>query len=114
MPAGGPLTLAARNFTADSHFAALHSGAVTGPYVLLEVSDTGVGIPPELRERIFEPFFTTKELGRTNVGMGLSTTLSIVKGHHGIILVKSEEGKGSTFQVYLPAQPDAAAEKRAG
>ena len=114
MPDGGPLTLAARNFTADSHFAAMHSGAVAGPYVLLEVTDTGVGIPPELRERIFEPFFTTKELGRTNVGMGLSTALSIVKGHHGIILVKSDVGKGSTFQVYLPAQPDAAAEKRAG
>jgi PAS domain S-box-containing protein len=114
MPAGGPLTLAARNFTADSHFAAMHSGAAVGPYVLLEVSDTGVGIAPELRDRIFEPFFTTKELGRTNVGMGLSTALSIVKGHRGIILVKSEIGKGSTFQVYLPAQADAAAEKLAG
>jgi PAS domain S-box-containing protein len=114
MPDGGPLTLAARNFTVDSHFAAMHSGVGTGPYVLLEVSDTGGGIPPELRDRIFEPFFTTKELGRTNVGMGLSTALSIVKGHHGIILVKSEIGKGSTFQVYLPAQPDAAAEKHTG
>ena len=111
MPEGGPLTLAARNFTADSHFAGMHSGAGAGRYVLLEVSDTGVGIAPELRERIFEPFFTTKELGRTNVGMGLSTALSIVKGHHGIILVKSETGIGSTFQVYLPAQ-EAAAEKR--
>jgi len=111
MPEGGPLMLAARNFTADSHFAGMHSGAGAGRYVLLEVSDTGVGIAPELRERIFEPFFTTKELGRTNVGMGLSTALSIVKGHHGIILVKSETGKGSTFQVYLPAQ-EAAAEKR--
>ena len=114
MPAGGPLTLAARNFTADSHFAATHSGAAAVPYVLLEVSDTGVGIAPELRERIFEPFFTTKELGRTNVGMGLSTALSIIKGHHGLILVKNDVGKGSTFQVYLPAQPDAAAEKFAG
>ncbi|HUZ07153.1 MAG TPA: PAS domain-containing protein [Candidatus Paceibacterota bacterium] len=114
MPEGGPLTLAARNFTADSHFAGIHSGAAAGPYVLLEVTDTGVGIAPELRERIFEPFFTTKELGRTNVGMGLSTALSIVKSHHGIILVKSEIGKGSTFQVYLPAQPDAAVETRAG
>ncbi|HEY5232982.1 MAG TPA: PAS domain-containing protein [Verrucomicrobiae bacterium] len=114
MPAGGPLTLSARNFTADSHFAGLHSGAVAGPYVLMEVSDTGGGIAPELRERIFEPFFTTKELGRTNVGMGLSTALSIVKSHYGLILVKSEIGKGSTFQVYLPAQADAAAEKHAG
>jgi len=92
----------------------MHSGAGTGPYVLLEVSDTGIGIAPELRDRIFEPFFTTKELGTKNVGVGLSTALSIVKGHHGIILVKSDVGKGSTFQVYLPAQPDKTAEKHIG
>jgi PAS domain S-box-containing protein len=114
MPDGGRLTLAAHNFMVDAQFAGMHSGADAGPHVLLEVSDTGVGIAPELRERIFEPFFTTKEMGRKNVGMGLSTALSIVKSHHGLILVKSEIGKGSTFQVYLPAQPDAAAEKRTG
>jgi len=106
MPAGGQLTLAAHNFTVDAHFAELHNGVGAGPHILLEVSDIGVGMAPEVRERIFEPFFTTKELGRTNVGMGLSTALSIVKGHHGLILVKSEIGKGSTFQVYLPAQPE--------
>jgi PAS domain S-box-containing protein len=114
MPDGGQLTLAAQNFTVDAQFAGMHSGVVAGPHVLLVVSDTGIGIAPELRDRIFEPFFTTKELGKKNVGLGLSTALSIVKGHHGIILVKSEIGKGSIFQIYLPAQPDAAAEKRAG
>jgi two-component system, cell cycle sensor histidine kinase and response regulator CckA len=112
MPDGGQLTLTAQNFTVDARFVGMHSGASAGPHVLLEVSDTGIGIASELHDRIFEPFFTTKEIGRQNVGMGLSTALSIVKSHHGLILVKSEIGKGSTFQVYLPAQPDAAAEKR--
>jgi PAS domain S-box-containing protein len=114
MPDGGQLTLAAHNFTADARFAGMHSGAVAGPHVLLEVSDTGIGITPAFRERIFEPFFTTKEIGRKNVGMGLSTALSIAKSHNGLILVKSEIGKGSTFQVYLPVPPDAAAEKHIG
>ncbi|HEX3890752.1 MAG TPA: PAS domain-containing protein, partial [Verrucomicrobiae bacterium] len=114
MPDGGQLTIAAQNFTMDAQFAGMHSGAGAGPYILLEVSDTGIGIAPELRERIFEPFFTTKELGRKNVGMGLSTALSIVKSHHGLILVKSDVGKGSKFQVYLPAQSETTAEKRTG
>jgi two-component system, cell cycle sensor histidine kinase and response regulator CckA len=112
MPDGGQLTLTAQNFPVDVQFVRMHSGASAGPHILLEVSDTGIGIAPELHDRIFEPFFTTKELGRQNVGMGLSTALSIVKSHHGLILVKSEIGKGSTFQVYVPAQPDTAAEKR--
>ena len=114
MPDGGQLTIAAQNFTVDAQFVGMHSGASAGPYVLLEVSDTGIGIAQEVRERIFEPFFTTKEMGRQNVGMGLSTALSIVKSHHGLILVKSDVGKGSTFQVYLPAEPDTATEKRIG
>jgi PAS domain S-box-containing protein len=113
MPDGGQLTLAVRNYTVDAPFAALHSGAVAGPHVLIEVSDTGVGIARELQDRIFEPFFTTKHLGAKNVGLGLSTALSIVKSHHGFILVKSNVGKGSTFQVYLPTEPEAAAEKPA-
>jgi len=113
MPEGGQLALIGQNFTTDAQFVAMHSGADAEPHVLLEISDTGGGIPPELRERIFEPFFTTKELGRKNVGMGLSTALSIVKSHHGLILVKSDVGKGSVFQIYLPAEPDAAAEKHA-
>jgi PAS domain S-box-containing protein len=118
MPNGGKLKLGVRNFTVDAHFASLNTEAKPGPYVLFEVTDTGPGIPPEICDRIFEPFFTTKGLGK-GTGLGLSTTLSIVKSHGGFIDVKSEPGKGSTFQVYLPmaqSQPDSdkASEKKSG
>ena len=105
MPNGGKLKLGVRNFTVDAQFADSNADSNTdakpGPYVLFEVTDTGHGIPLEIRDRIFEPFFTTKELGK-GTGLGLSTTLSIVKSHGGFIVVESEIGKGSTFQVYLP------------
>ena len=110
MPNGGKFKLGARNFTVDAHFAGLNTGAKPGPYVLFEVTDTGHGIPPEIRDRIFEPFFTTKELSK-GTGLGLSTTLSIVKSHGGFINVESEPGKGSTFQVYLPEQPQPDSDK---
>jgi PAS domain S-box-containing protein len=110
MPKGGKLSLKVRNFTADTHFVSLNPEAKPAAYVLFEVADTGHGVPPEIRERIFEPFFTTKELGK-GTGLGLSTTLSIVKSHHGFILVGSEPGKGSNFQVYLPAMSQADVEK---
>ncbi len=118
MPNGGKLKLGVRNFTVDARFASLNTEAKPGPYVLFEITDTGHGIPPEIRDRIFEPFFTTKELGKST-GLGLSTTLSIVKSHGGFIDVESEPGKGSTFQVYLPvaqSQPDSdkASEKKTG
>ncbi len=109
MPRGGQLTLAARNLMLDDNFAKTHTDAKPGPYVVLEVSDTGCGIPREMRDRIFEPFFTTKELGKKSVGLGLSTALSVVKGHEGFILVDSEVGKGSTFRLYLPAVVDTSA-----
>lgn len=105
MPNGGKLRLGARNFTVDAHFAGLNPEAKPGPYVLFEVTDTGTGIPPEIQDRIFEPFFTTKEFGK-GTGLGLSTTMSIVKSHAGFIEVESETGKGSTFQVYLPAHTE--------
>jgi len=110
MPQGGKLRLKVRNFTADAHFTSLNSEAKSAAYVLFEVTDTGHGIPPDVRDRIFEPFFTTKEMGK-GTGLGLSTTLSIVKSHNGFILVESEPGKGSTFQVYLPAMSKADREK---
>ncbi len=113
MPAGGKLKLGARNFTVDAQFASLNTEAKPGPYVLFEVTDTGHGIPPEIRDRIFEPFFTTKKPGK-GTGLGLSTTLSIVKSHGGFINVESEPGKGSTFQVYLPEQPQTDPEKAPG
>jgi PAS domain S-box-containing protein len=118
MPNGGKLKLGVRNFTVDAQFASLNAEAKPGPYVLFEVTDTGHGIPLEIRDRIFEPFFTTKELGK-GTGLGLSTTLSIVKSHGGFIVVESEIGKGSTFQIYLPemqSQPasDKAPEEKNG
>ena len=103
MPNGGQLKLSARNLTLDESFAKTHNEAKPGPYILLEVSDNGSGIPRELRDRIFEPFFTTKELGKKSVGLGLSTALSVIKSHDGFILVDSEVGKGSIFHLYLPA-----------
>ncbi|HLX94194.1 MAG TPA: PAS domain S-box protein [Verrucomicrobiae bacterium] len=104
MPQGGKLTLRVRNFVADALFASRNPEAKPATYVLFEVTDTGHGIPPEVRDRIFEPFFTTKELGK-GTGLGLSTTLSIIKSHGGFITVESEPEKGSSFQVYLPAMP---------
>ena len=102
MPQGGKLKLQVRNFTADAHFVSLNREAKPMAYVVFEVTDTGHGIPPDIRDRIFEPFFTTKEIGK-GAGLGLSTTMSIVKSHNGFILVESEPGKGSRFQVFLPA-----------
>lgn len=77
------------------------------PYVCISVSDTGCGIPPGLLDRIFEPFFTTKPAGE-GTGLGLATTLGIVRSHDGFILVDSQPGQGTTFRVHLPALRDAA------
>ncbi|MBD2385844.1 hybrid sensor histidine kinase/response regulator [Cylindrospermum sp. FACHB-282] len=103
MPNGGTLTISAANFLVDENYARMHIDAKVGAYVVITVHDTGIGIPPEILDRIFEPFFTTKELGQ-GTGLGLSTVLGIIKSHGGFINVYSEEGRGSQFKIYLPAQ----------
>ncbi|MFQ4140924.1 response regulator [Chlorogloeopsis sp. ULAP02] len=103
MPNGGKLKVTAENFLVDANYAKMHIDARKGAYVVIAVTDTGVGIAPEILDRIFEPFFTTKELGK-GTGLGLSTVLGIIKSHGGFISVYSELGKGSEFKVFLPAQ----------
>jgi nitrogen-specific signal transduction histidine kinase/ActR/RegA family two-component response regulator len=102
MPDYGKLSITASNFFIDENYVRLHTEAKVGSYVVIAVSDTGIGIPPRILDRIFEPFFTTKKFGK-GTGLGLSTALAIVKSHGGFINVYSEVGKGTTFRVYLPA-----------
>ena len=107
MPDGGTLKLSAWNLMIDQHYVGLNSEGEPGPYIVIQVKDTGTGMPPEVIERIFEPFFTTKELGK-GTGLGLSTSLGIIKSHHGFLHVDSVPGVGTKFLVYLPAQAAAA------
>lgn len=105
MPEGGRMRIAARNVEIDANYASMLTEITPGSYVLIEVADTGTGIPPEIIDRIFDPFFTTKGVGK-GTGLGLSTVLGIVKSHGGGIQVTSEPGKGTTFNVYLPSAMD--------
>ncbi len=107
MANGGRLVLETELVVINGKFRESHPWARPGRYVLISVSDTGVGILPELVDRIFEPFFTTKELG---TGLGLSSAYGIVKQHAGLLHVYSEPGNGSTFKVYLPIAERNAAE----
>lgn len=107
MPNGGSIIIRAQNVILDESFTRLHLKANTGPYVKIEVEDTGEGIKPDYIEQIFDPFFTTKDVGK-GTGLGLSTTLTITESHGGFIEVYSDLGQGSRFNVYLPAQQNSA------
>ncbi|MDJ0732934.1 MAG: ATP-binding protein [Nostocaceae cyanobacterium] len=102
MPDGGKLTISVRNFVIDKNYAEMNLDAKVGSYIVVEVTDTGRGIPAEELDKIFDPFFTTKARGK-GTGLGLSTVIGIVKSHGGFIDVNSKVGKGSEFKFYLPA-----------
>jgi CheY-like chemotaxis protein len=109
MPHGGKLELRIDNVMVDQDYADVTPSSSPGPHVLIEVTDSGVGILPEHQARLFEPFFTTKEVGSgSGSGLGLPTVHTIVRGHGGFITVYSEAGKGATFRVYLPAIAESA------
>jgi two-component system cell cycle sensor histidine kinase/response regulator CckA len=100
MPEGGTLTITTARVTVAAGEAAARPQA-PGEYVLLEVRDDGVGMPPEVRSKIFDPFFTTKDVGK-GTGLGLATVYGIIRQTGGLIYVDSEPGRGATFSIFLP------------
>jgi CheY-like chemotaxis protein len=105
MPNGGNLIIRTENAVIDKNFVRTYSYARTGKFVCLGVDDTGIGMDNNTIQQIFEPFFTTKKTGE-GTGLGLSVVYGIIKEHQGWINVSSEPGKGSKFEIYLPASFD--------
>ena len=105
MPNGGVLNISAEHIIITDSIKYMNVDAKNGPYVVITVSDTGTGIPTEIIDKIFDPFFTTKDKSK-GTGLGLSIAMSIIRGHGGFINVESIPGKGTTFNVYLPAVKD--------
>lgn len=105
MPDGGNLTLISENVTLADPPALVGLSGPPGPYVRIDVKDTGTGIPPEIQQKIFQPFFTTKDVGK-GTGLGLSTTVSILTTHHGLLGLQSSSGAGTTFSLYFPSKAD--------
>ncbi|WP_414548317.1 ATP-binding protein [Anabaena sp. CCY 0017] len=102
MPHGGNLSISADNIFIDQNYAQMYPNTQVGDYLLLIITDTGLGINEKLLDKIFEPLFTTKKVGK-GTGLGLSIVLGIIKEYNGFIKVSSCVGKGTKFQVYLPA-----------
>ncbi len=112
MPSGGKLSIIGENIVIDQNYAHMHLDAQAGSYLVVTVTDTGMGIQPKILGNIFDPFFTTKDIGK-GTGLGLSTAMGIIKSHRGFIDVLSEVGVGTRFKVFLPVIDIVAVESNA-